>query len=162
MPRSAIRRFDAWVVSVASRFSIPALRIALGIVFLWFGILKVVDASPVADLVADTVPLLSDRTAVVVVGIVEIAVAIGLITGVAIRLTLGVFFLQMLGTFLVLVTQPSLAFEDGNPLRLTVLGEFVVKNVVLLSAGLAVASQIPRPHGGVGEMLTQRARPSRR
>ncbi len=39
--------------------------------------------------------------------------------------------------FLVL---PDVAFQDGNPLKLTVEGEFVVKNLVLLTAGLVVAA----------------------
>jgi putative oxidoreductase len=155
----SIRRFDDAAVGLARRGGITALRLALGVVFLWFGILKVADATPVGDLVADIVPLLPDRAAVTVVGAVEILVGIGLITGWAIRLTLGIFFVQMLGTFLVLVAHPSLAFDGGNPLRLTVLGEFVVKNLVLLTAGLVVAATIPRPRPdeGLGEMLAQRA-----
>jgi uncharacterized membrane protein YkgB len=42
----------------------------------------------------------------------------------------------------VLVLLPEVAFEHDNPLLLTVVGEFVVKNLVLLSAGLVVASSI--------------------
>ena len=49
--------------------------------------------------------------------------------------------MHLLGTFTVLVTQPDLAFQQGNPLLLTVEGEFVVKNLVLLSAGLALAGR---------------------
>jgi hypothetical protein len=48
----------------------------------------------------------------------------------------------MAGTFLVLVTLPAVAFQQANPLLLTAVGEFVVKNVVLLSAGLVVASGV--------------------
>ncbi len=32
--------------------------------------------------------------------------------------------------------RPELAFQAGNPLLLTTIGEFVVKNLVLLAAGL--------------------------
>ncbi len=143
----ALTRFDDAAVRLARRYGVPTLRIALGIVFIWFGVLKIADASPVSDLVARIVPLLSDRAAVVTVGIVEVVVGAGLITGWAIRFTLGLFFAQMLGTFLVLVLEPDLAFRGGNPLRLTVLGEFVVKNLVLLTAGLVVAGSIPRSRG---------------
>jgi uncharacterized membrane protein YphA (DoxX/SURF4 family) len=134
-------------VTLARRHGVLTLRIALGVVFIWFGALKVADMSPVADLVADIVPILSDRPAVLAVGIVELVVGLGLIVGFAIRLTLGLFFAQMLGTFLVLVLRPALSFQGGNPFRLTVLGEFVVKNLVLLTAGLVVAGGIPRPRG---------------
>lgn len=164
MARGLLRRFDETAVGFAGRLGVPALRITLGIVFLWFGALKVANASPVADLVADVVPGLPDRAAVVMVGTVEILVGIGLMSGWAIRATLGLFFVQMLGTFLVLVSEPGRAFEGGNPLRLTVLGEFVVKNLVLLTAGLVVAAAtIPRlrRNEGLGGMLTQRAETER-
>jgi putative oxidoreductase len=143
----ALARFDQTIVSLARRYGVLTLRIALGIVFIWFGVLKVADVSPVAGLVSDIVPILSDRAAVLTVGIVEVVVGLGLIIGFAIRLTLGLFFAQMLGTFLVLVLRPGLSFQGGNPFRLTVLGEFVVKNLVLLTAGLVVAGSIPRPRG---------------
>ena len=141
-------RFDDTAVGLARRYGVLTLRLALGIVFIWFGGLKIADASPVADLVADIVPVLGDRAAVLTVGIVEVVVGAGLITGWAIRFTLGLFFAQMLGTFLVLALRPGMSFQSGNPLRLTVLGEFVVKNLVLLTAGLVVAGSIPRPRGG--------------
>ena len=155
---SALTRFDAAAVGLARRYGIVTLRIALGIVFVWFGALKIADASPVARLVSDVVPVLSDRTAVLVVGIVEVVVGAGLIIGWAIRLTLALFFAQMLGTFAVLVLEPDLAFR-GDPLHLTVLGEFVVKNLVLLTAGLVVAGAIPRPGGDarLGSMLSRPA-----
>ena len=47
---------------------------------------------------------------------------------------------HLTGTFLVLVTQPDLAFQNGNPLLLTMIGEFVVKNIVLMTAGLVLAT----------------------
>jgi len=52
--------------------------------------------------------------------------------------------LQMAGTFLVLVLRPELAFQSGNPLLLTVTGEFVIKNLVLIAAGLVIGSTVHR------------------
>ena len=157
--RTWLHRFDRAAILIARRYGVATLRIALGIVFLWFGGLKVANASPVSGLVSDMVPLVPDRAAVILVGVTELIVGAGLITGWAIRLTLGLFFAQMLGTFTVLIAEPGRAFEGGNPLRLTVLGEFVVKNLVLLTAGLVVAATIPRASPGerLPRMLTRRA-----
>jgi len=49
---------------------------------------------------------------------------------------------HLCGTFLVLVMEPELAFQNGNPLLLTTIGEFVVKNLVLISAALVLASKL--------------------
>ena len=48
----------------------------------------------------------------------------------------------MVGTFLVLIFQPEVAFRAGNPLLLTVEGEFVVKNLVLLTAGMVIGATV--------------------
>lgn len=69
-------------------------------------------------------------------------IGLGLIAGRGLRLVPGLFAAQMAGTFLVLVVQPEIAFQGGNPLLLTVEGEFAVKNLVLLAAGMAVGAQV--------------------
>jgi hypothetical protein len=50
----------------------------------------------------------------------------------------------MVGTFIVFVMLPEVAFQDGNPLKLTIEGEFVLKNLVLLSAALVVGTAVDR------------------
>ena len=111
-------------------------------VFLWFGALKIFDITPVADLVADTVYWVDPDWLVPALGVAEVIVGIGLLTKVALRAVLALFALQMVGTFLVLVILPEVAFQDGNIFKLTVEGEFVVKNLVLLSAGMVVGTQV--------------------
>lgn len=139
------RAADDRVVGVLRRIGLPLLRVSLGLVFIWFGSLKLAGATPVADLVADTVYWLDPDWFVPLLGGFEFVVGAFLIVGRFMRLVLLLFALQMIGTFLVFVVQPDVAFQDGNPLRLTVEGEFVVKNLVLLSAGLVVGSRLPRP-----------------
>jgi len=104
--------------------------------------LKVVDRSPVADLVADTVYWLPSGFFVRFLGVWEIAVGLGLLLPVALRLTLLLFWAQMAGTFLVLVIHPGLSFQSSNPLLLTITGEFVIKNLVLITAGLVIGSTV--------------------
>ena len=147
--RERIDRFDASVTRLMERHGIAALRVALAVVFIWFGALKVTGHSPVEDLVAETAYWLPADPFVRVLGVWEIIVGVGLLLPVALRLTLLLFWVQMLGTFLVLVVHPDLAFQDGNPLLLTVLGEFVIKNLVLIAAGVVVGSSVRRRHGAL-------------
>ena len=137
-------RFDRMVVAALQRWSVPILRISLGVVFLWFGALKVFGVTPVADLVAATVYWVDPEWFVPLLGVVEILVGAGLILRRAMRTILAIFLAQMAGTFLVLILLPDVAFQDGNPLKLTVEGEFVIKNLVLLAAGLVVGSTVRR------------------
>ena len=52
---SPLTGVDQLIISFLRNYSIAALRIALGLVFVWFGALKVFDVTPVAELVANTV-----------------------------------------------------------------------------------------------------------
>lgn len=147
------RRFavlDERVRSWLQRWSIPALRVSVAIVFIWFGALKVLDVTPVTDLVADTVYWFDPDWVVPLLGWVELLLGLGLLFKIALRVVLAAFLMMLLGTFLVFVVQPDVAFRDGNPLLLTVEGEFVVKNVVLLSAGAVIGASVrpPRPLEG--------------
>jgi len=141
---AVLDRLDEKAIWLMSRYGILALRISLGVIFVWFGVLKVIGDSPVYDLVASTVYLVPPELFVPFLGFWEIAVGLGLLTGLALRLTLIFFLMQMAGTFLVLVVKPEVAFQGLNPLLLTTEGEFVVKNIVLISGALVVGSTIRR------------------
>ncbi|MGH3665821.1 MAG: hypothetical protein ACRDU8_07005 [Egibacteraceae bacterium] len=134
---------DRRATDLLQRLSPTLLRGSLALVFIWFGALKVVDVTPVGDLVADTVPFLDASWFVPALGGFEILLGVCLVAGWPLRLVLGVLAAHLAGTFLVLVTQPEVAFQAGNPFLLTVQGEFVVKNLVLIAAALALAAQVP-------------------
>lgn len=133
---------DGMVIHFVASATPYLLRLSVALVFVWFGGLKLFGASPVEGLVADTVHWIDYAWLVPALGILEIAIGIGLITGRLVRPTLILFTLQMLGTFLVFLVQPEVAFQHGNLLLLTMEGEFVVKNLVLFSAGLVVGSRM--------------------
>ena len=136
---------DARITKNLSRISLPLIRISLAVVFLWFGFLKVFDVSPVSDLVSRTVYWVDASWFVPFLGGIEVVIGAALLIGRGLRFVLPCFAAQMLGTFLVLLVLPQIAFQRGNPLLLTTEGEFIVKNLVLLSAGLAVGAQVRRP-----------------
>jgi putative oxidoreductase len=145
---------EARLAAAASRFSRPLLRVAMGTVFIWFGALKVAGTTPVADLVAGTVPWLDRSWFVPALGAAEILMGIAVLIGWHLTLVCAVITAHLCGTFLVLVMEPGLAFQNGNPLLLTTIGEFVVKNVVLISAALVLASSsAPRRSPSTGESL---------
>lgn len=142
--RRGWQRLDGLVAGFMEAYGVTLLRLAVALVFIWFGALKVIDRSPVAELVADTVYWLPSDFFVRFLGVWEMVVGLGLLLPVALRLTLLLFWAQMVGTFLVLVIHPDLSFQSGNPLLLTMTGEFVIKNLVLITAGLVIGSTVRR------------------
>jgi uncharacterized membrane protein YkgB len=139
-------RLDERTVRFMATNGVRMLRLALGVVFTWFGLLKVIGQSPVADLVADTVFWVPPEYFVPLLGVWETAIGLGLFFSLALRLTLLLLWIQMIGTFSVLIVQPDIAFQGGNPFLLTTVGEFVIKNLVLIAGGLVVGSTVTRRH----------------
>ncbi|MEX2652694.1 MAG: DUF417 family protein [Acidimicrobiia bacterium] len=140
--KSVIARVDEVVIPFLRRWGIPTLRISLAVVFIWFGALKVFGVSPVVDLVASTVYWVDPDWFVPALGVVEVLVGVGLAARLGLRLVLLVLALQMLGTFLVFALLPDVTFQDGNPPQLTIEGEFVLKNLVLLASAMVVGASI--------------------
>ena len=133
---------------ILERSGPTALRTSVGLVFIWFGALKLAGHSPVAGLVASTLPWFDPALIVPVLGAVEIALGLALIADWPDPLWVPIIMIGYLaGTFTVLIFQPGVAFQGGNPLLLSTIGEFVVKNIVLIAALAVIAGQRPANAG---------------
>ena len=105
--RKKAEHADARLRPFLARIGIPLLRISVGVVFLWFGLLKIFDVSPVSGLVANTIYWFDPDLVVPALGAVEVFVGLCLLAGRLMRLALPLLVLQMAGTFLVLVLLPD-------------------------------------------------------
>lgn len=112
--------------------TLPALRILLGVVFIWFGALKVFDVSPVATIVSGTLPFADPRATVLALGSVELVFGVALIAGIGLRVVLPLMAAHLAGTFLTFVMLPQLMFRDHDPLLLTEYLVLIAATVVLL------------------------------
>jgi uncharacterized membrane protein YkgB len=137
-------RADERAIQVMTTHGLGLLRISLGVVFIWFGLLKAIGVTPVANLVTAVISWVPSTLSVPLVGVFEVVLGFGLVVGYGLRFTLLLLWLHLAGTFLLLVVRPDLAFQNGNPLFLTADGEFVIKNLVLISGGIAVGSTVRR------------------
>lgn len=140
-----MHRFDSVDARIAGWMAANAillLRIAIGIVFIWFGALKLVPGlSPAEGLVRATVPMLPGHLFVPLLGAWEVAIGLGFLTGRALRLTILLLFLQMPGTFLPVLLLPERVFADF-PFALTMEGQYIVKNLVLIAGALVVGATV--------------------
>ena len=143
---SSFATFDKIFIHWLRRYGVTILRIALGIVFLWFGALKIFGASPVVDLVSKTYSFLPEPAFMTVLGLWEVLIGLGLLFKICLRWTLFLLWLQMAGTIFSFALAPSTFFQHGNIFLLTTEGEFVVKNFVLIAASLVIGGFEVHPH----------------
>jgi uncharacterized membrane protein YkgB len=139
--RDQFDRVDRTIAQYMDRLGIPTLRVALAVVFIWFGGLKVIGGSPAAELVADTVYVVPPDLFVPVLGVWEVVIGLCLLYRPLIRVGIFLLFLQMPGTFLPVVLLPDVVFTTF-PHRLTVEGQYIVKNLVIIGAALVVGGTV--------------------
>jgi uncharacterized membrane protein YphA (DoxX/SURF4 family) len=117
--------------------SVWLLQGSLGAVYLWFGALKLTDHSPVHALLKAAYGSLVTQPLYLALALFEIALGLVLLTGTLRRWAALAAIFHLLGTFSILVVAPVVAFAPAFP-ALTMAGEFVVKNVVLIAAAGAL------------------------
>jgi uncharacterized membrane protein YphA (DoxX/SURF4 family) len=118
------------------------LRIGLGIIFFWFGILKFFPGvSPAEGLVRNTVYFINPDLFLPILAAWETVIGLGLITGKFMRLTLLLLFLQMPGTALPIVILPDVVW-NSFPFALTLEGQYIIKNLVLIGGGLVLGGTV--------------------
>lgn len=135
------QRLDYAIADGMYRYGRILLRYSLAVIFIWFGLLKSFGVSPAGDLVARTVYWLPPEIFVPVLGWWEFLIGAFLLFRRTIRAALGLLFLQMPGTALPLVLLPEVCFT-GFPFGLTMEGQYIVKNLVLISAALVVGGSV--------------------
>ena len=123
--------------------SLTFLRISLGLVFTWFGLLKFFPGiSPAEEIATSTIALLTHGfiTPLVSLKILaawEVLIGLGFLHGKYIRLTALLFFLQMTGAMAPLFILPSEAFSR-LPWAPTLEGQYIIKNVVLIASVVVI------------------------
>lgn len=132
------KHLDRFLIDHMGKWGITYLRVALAIVFLWFGALKIAGVSPVVGLLEKTWTIIPTGPFVMALGILEIVIGIGLLVKKFLRTTLALLWFQMAGTMITPFLAPDIFISHNNPLLLTLEGEFVVKNFVLFAAGIVI------------------------
>jgi uncharacterized membrane protein YkgB len=136
-------RITAWM----ARRGVLLTRMALGIVFLWFGAIKFVpEWSPAADLATRTITSLSyglvlPSVSLPLLAAWESAIGLGLLSGRYLRTTLLLLFVQMPGTMMPLFLFPDETFR-AFPYAPTLEGQYIIKNLVLIGAAIVVGATV--------------------
>ena len=142
-----LESIDIRITRALARWGVAALRIGLGIVFLWFGVLKFFPgASPAEALAARTIEVLSGglvgpSLSLPALAIWESLIGLGLLTGRYLRATLFLLALQMLGTLTPLLFFPAETFSIF-PYAPSLEGQYIIKNVVLIGAAMVVGATV--------------------
>ena len=146
MNRTVFHAIDRRLTYWLAEHGLTMLRISIGIIFVWFGVLKFWPGlSPADQLATDTIDklsfgLVSQDVARVLLAVLETAIGIGLLTGRFLRLTLLMLVFQMLGAATPLFLFPELTWSQ--PFVPTLEGQYIIKNLVVVSAALTIGATV--------------------
>ncbi len=140
-------RIDLRITRWMARHGITLLRIGLGVVFLWFGAIKLIPGlSPAQELAARTISMLTfglvpPAISVPALAIWECLIGLGLLSSKFMRATILLLLAQMLGTLTPLVIFPGETWTVF-PIAPTLEGQYIIKNIVLISAALVIGATV--------------------
>lgn len=130
-----------------NRNGITVLRISIGIIFLWFGVLKFFpEVSPAQDLAIRTISvitfgLISPKAIIIGLATWELLIGIGFISGKYMKAALVLLFAQMAGTFTPMFLFPNEVFAV-LPIVPTLEGQYIIKNIVIISGALVIGGKV--------------------
>jgi uncharacterized membrane protein YphA (DoxX/SURF4 family) len=146
-PPNWFDRLDRRITEWMAEHGLTLLRLALGVVFFWFGVLKFFpNASPAEELAGRTIETLTgglvpQATALPILAAWEVAIGVGLFLGRWMRAVLLLLFVQMLGTITPLFLFPSETFTIF-PIAPTLEGQYIIKNIVIVSAAIVLGATV--------------------
>lgn len=143
-----INFFDPILIKLSRKFSMPFVRLALFVVYFWFGLLKVVGESPanplVKDLLAKTMPFISFSEFIIMFGIFEMLIGLSFLFPKLVRISVLLIAIHMITTFMPLVLAPEITWHKSFVPTLE--GQYIIKNLLIMATAIAIVSHMHLPH----------------
>ncbi len=128
------------------RLNFSLLSFSLGIIYLWFGSLKLFPGiSPAEELASETIARLTfhvfdTQLSLYLLAFWECTVGLLLVLNILRRISIPLAMIHIVLTFTPLVFMPELIFND-SPVMLTLTGQYIIKNLVIISVLLVLWKQ---------------------
>ena len=143
--RNRLGSLDDWIIDWLDRYGHRLHRLSLGGLFVWLGLLKPMGHKTATSLLAHTIYWGSPETMVLVLGWWEVAIGIAMLYKPAVRGALLLLLLRIPGTLLAFVLLPDVTFVSF-PLVPTPEGQYLIKDLVLFFAAMAIGGSIRHEH----------------
>lgn len=133
-----LETLDRTATELAARYGLTLLSVSMGIIFVWFGALKLdMGLSPAEPLIRDTISFLPIKFFLPVLALWEMVIGLGFLTGKFKRATILLLLAQMGGAMSPIILAPDRIFNTF-PYSFTLEGQYVVKDLVLISVGIVI------------------------
>jgi uncharacterized membrane protein YkgB len=143
MKHGFVRKFDLVVLGFIKKYNLIFARLAIFIVYFWFGILKLFGQSPadplVKSLLEKTLPFISFQNFIVLFALFEMLIGVLFLIRGAERLAVALLVVHLITTVLPLILLPQIAWQGF--LVPTLEGQYIIKNVLIIALAFVIVSQ---------------------
>jgi len=142
--KQLIHKFDYFFLGFLKKHSIKFARVAIFIVYFWFGALKLFNLSPAQPLVQSllerTLPFISFQNFIILFALFEMLIGLLFLIRGAERWVMVLLAIHLFTTCLPLVLLPQITWQGF--LVPTLEGQYIIKNVLIIALAIVIVSQI--------------------
>ncbi len=136
--------FEISLINFFRKISLPFSRLALFVIFFWFGILKIFSLSPanplVQNLLTKTLPFISFKNFILFLGLVEIIIGLSFLIPKFNRLAILLMIPHLITTTLPLILLPIITWQSA--FAPTLEGQYIIKNLLIVALAINLASHL--------------------
>ncbi|SMD34079.1 hypothetical protein SAMN04488029_1828 [Reichenbachiella faecimaris] len=142
-------KIDDRLFVLADKYGLVLLEASIGLIYLWFGLLKFIpNYSPAEILAADTLDLLTlqffDKQVMLwILASGELLIGLALILRIKSKYVIWGLLVHMGGTFSPIIFFPEQIFTHP-PFGFSMVGQYIMKNLVIISAALVIYTKNSR------------------
>lgn len=144
--RRLVDRFDRFIAAWMHRWGHMAHRVALGVLFIWYGLLKQFGVKTTTSILAHTVYFGDPDAMVLILGWWEVAIGVCLLFHPLVRVALLLMAIRLPGTMLALVLKTDVCWVQF-PFAPTPEGQYLIKDIVVLTAAMVIGGTVRTEHG---------------
>ncbi len=157
--RAALESVDQVFLRIVAICNLPLARLALFVVYFWFGLLKLVAESPANPLIdallQRTLPFITFNQFIVLFGVYEMIIGIAFLIPRLERLAILLLIPHMIMTFMPLILLPQIAWQA--PFVPTLEGQYIIKNLLIIALAFSIATHL-RPLGTHRHTIDKKSR----
>lgn len=135
---------DHIIIKKMQQWFVPGARIAIAIIFVWFGFLKAIGLSPASALVHglfnQTIHFMSFNSFYIFFAWFEVLIGVLFLIPRFTRLAIPLLFIHMITTAGPLVFLPAEVWQGF--LVPTLVGQYIIKNLVIIAAAVGIAAHV--------------------
>ena len=136
-----IDHLDHRIARIFKRYGHYTHRVSLGLLFVWFGSLKLVGHKTATSIIAHTIYWGDPQEIIPMLGSLELSIGLCLLVRPLARAAIVILLMRLPGSILALFLLPEVCWQEF-PFAPTIAGQYIIKDITIFFAAIAIAGSV--------------------